>query len=466
MLKELATTVDHRTPLYEVLDIEEALFHETYRTFKGKLVERDNWTMEKQARELVLPISRILGTHGGYEEWRDEVVEIRKKSGVYKEGDNEILRRLGKELIENLTDYHFPVVTLQSRTPVEAVCMIFETLNRTGVKLSVFDLSVARLYASDIKLRDAWEEARSESTLFNEYWIDPYYLLQVVALRCTRKGMGECKRGTVLKLEAEDYHKYWKTSVEGFAEGLKILRENCGVLTPDWLPYATFLVPFAAIIADTKESHHGYEIAGWKDKLQRWFWASTFAQSYENAANSVSKNHYVEIKKWLEGGIKPQFLNEAQKALDTIDLQDITPRQRARYKGLMCVILRKGIKDFYKAETITPSKILSGEVNDHHIFPKAVFGKGEWGEIIDSIPNRTLIDERSNKIIRDKKPSDYIPILQQECQPKTLNEIFGQHLIPIGEGSPTWNDDLPLFLKYRTGILLKEAKELAGGSDI
>lgn len=462
-LKTSATKIDPQTPLYEALDVEEALFHETLRTYKGKIVERDNWPLERQAEKLVLPISRIVGTPGGYEEWRDEVVEIRKKMKIYEDGDREILRRFGQELVYNLTDYHFPVVTLQSRTPTEAVCAIFETLNRTGVKLSAFDLLVASFYPKDIRLRDAWEEAKSDYPLLKEYSIDPYYLLQTVALRSERKGMGECKRGTVLKLEADDYRKYWKSTVDGLAEGLKCLRENCGVLTTHWLPYATFLVPFAALIADSKGSYRGHEIAGWKAKLQRWFWASTFAQSYEKAPNSTSKSHYVEMKRWLKENIRPQFIDDAKKALDSMDLQDVTPKQRARYRGFMCVILRRGIKDFYKAEAISPSKMFSGEVNDHHIFPQGVFGKGEWAEAINSIPNRTLIDERSNKIIQNKRPSAYIPILQKDCPPKLLDEIFSRHLIPIGEGSSTWNDDLQLFLKYRSEALLKEAKELIDG---
>jgi uncharacterized protein with ParB-like and HNH nuclease domain len=51
-----------------------------------------------------------------------------------------------------------PVVGL----PVEAdkgnVVKIFERSNRTGVKLSLFDLAVGRFYLEGFKLRNLWEE--------------------------------------------------------------------------------------------------------------------------------------------------------------------------------------------------------------------------------------------------------------------------------------------------------------------
>lgn len=48
--------------------------------------------------------------------------------------------------IQTIDDYQFPVVTLSDSTDAEAVCTIFETLNRTGVRLSPFELLTARFW--------------------------------------------------------------------------------------------------------------------------------------------------------------------------------------------------------------------------------------------------------------------------------------------------------------------------------
>ena len=66
---------------------------------------------------------------------------------------------LNDSWIKTIDDYHFPVVTLSDKTEPDALCTIFETLNRTGVKFSVFELLTARFWPQNINLRDALGKA-------------------------------------------------------------------------------------------------------------------------------------------------------------------------------------------------------------------------------------------------------------------------------------------------------------------
>jgi len=52
--------------------------------------------------------------------------------------------------IKPIEDYPFPLVTLSERTEMDAVCTIFETLNRRGVKLTVFELLTARFWSKGV----------------------------------------------------------------------------------------------------------------------------------------------------------------------------------------------------------------------------------------------------------------------------------------------------------------------------
>ena len=66
------------------------------------------------------------------------------------------------------------MVTLAETTsPGTAVCTIFETLNRTGVKLSVFDLLAARFWPEDVRLRELWEECRRNTLIIADFEVDP-----------------------------------------------------------------------------------------------------------------------------------------------------------------------------------------------------------------------------------------------------------------------------------------------------
>jgi Protein of unknown function DUF262 len=99
--------------------------------------------------------------------------------------------------IRSIDDYKFPVVTLSDTTSAEAVCTIFETLNRTGVKLSPFELLTARFWPQNVNLRRLWEKAQEDHPIIADFLIDPYYVLQIVSLAA--RSTPSCKRSVVVK---------------------------------------------------------------------------------------------------------------------------------------------------------------------------------------------------------------------------------------------------------------------------
>jgi len=72
----------------------------------------------------------------------------------------------------------------------------------------------------------------------------------------------------------------WDRVVEGLSGFPKNLRNDCGVILPQWLPYNTILIPAAATLAAVGNAT-GPDVAAIRNKLKRWFWCSVFSQSYE-----------------------------------------------------------------------------------------------------------------------------------------------------------------------------------------
>ena len=206
--------------------------------------------------------------------------------------------------IKNIEDYEFPVVTLGEETEVEAVCTIFETLNRTGVKLSVFDLLAARFWPENVRLRDLWDDARTEYPIIGEFDVDPYYILQAIAI-FTARAAPSCKRSDVLKMEVEQIQSGWKCVVRGVADMLQMLRDDCGVVLPGWLPYNPMLIPAGALFARHKDAT-GPQVGAIRNKMKRWFWCSVFGQAYENAPNSQAVKDVAELTSWFAGGDEPE----------------------------------------------------------------------------------------------------------------------------------------------------------------
>ena len=197
-------------------------------------------SIESQSRSLVFPLERVRE----FAYWRDEVVELRGEEDL---GDDKALRgylnEFEKAVIDPIRQYEFPLTRLSAKTPVEAVCTIFETLNRTGIKLTAFELICARAFAEGYQLRERWKEAVLTFPILDEFAIDPYYLLQTIALRSDLAP----RRGDVLGMDVTVIDSQWDSSVQGMARALTMLRDECGVLTAKWLPYAPMIPTLATI---------------------------------------------------------------------------------------------------------------------------------------------------------------------------------------------------------------------------
>jgi len=92
-----------------------------------------------------------------------------------------------------------------------------------------------------LKCRIYWAKAQTEHPILDDFGIEPYYLLQVIALRLGPT----CKRSIVLRLSADAIEREWQPAVNDLAAALSLLRAECGVLVGKWLPYRPMLIPLA-----------------------------------------------------------------------------------------------------------------------------------------------------------------------------------------------------------------------------
>jgi hypothetical protein len=328
--------------LIDGADFEEAIFHERATTKWAKARE----SFELQARELLLPLSVLEGGAGKFGQWCRRVA--RALSDQERIRLEDALDGIEEQWIRSIDDYHFPVVTISEEAEPDALCTIFETLNRTGVKLTAFELLTARFWPYGISLRDMWDRAIAERPIIGEFEVDPYYVLQTISLAC--RATPSCKRSDVLNLTDADIRQWWPAVIAGLAAGLEILRDDCKVVLPKWLPYQTMLAPLAAVLAKTGLPKTP-EAGAHREKLKQWFWCAVFGQAYESAPNSQSVRDVTALAEWLAGGAVPETV--AAFRFDPKALRDVTPRQRSIYRGTICLILANGARDFHTQAVIT-----------------------------------------------------------------------------------------------------------------
>lgn len=411
-----------------------------------------------QAKELLLPLSVLKGGAGGFGQWGRKVArQLADNERIILE---DALDSIEEKWIHVIDDYHFPVVTLSDKTESDALCTIFETLNRTGVKLSVFELLTARFWPQNIKLRDLWDSALKDHPVIGDFDVDPYYVLQGISL-ASRKAPS-CKRSDVLNLAASDITDWWDKVVLGLATGLEILRDDCKVMLPKWLPYQTMLPPLAAVLARAG-SPRTAEAGAQREKLKRWFWCSVFSQAYESAPNSKSAKDVTEILQWLAGGDLPDTV--ASFRFDPRTLRDVTPRQRSIYRGAICLILGGGARDFHTQAMITGKLMTEEGIDDHHIFPAAYLERRGFApaRVRDCVLNRTLIDRTTNQMISDRAPSGYLAEIRSTSG-FPFDAILASHGLPSDADSPLLHDDYEAFLVWRQERLWQVIRQVTGAT--
>ena len=84
----------------------------------------------------------------------------------------DLLREIEYACIDPLVKYAFPVTVLPEATPLEAVCTIFETLNRTGRPLTPFELVSARAFAGGHSLYDLWNGALERYPILGDFDVE------------------------------------------------------------------------------------------------------------------------------------------------------------------------------------------------------------------------------------------------------------------------------------------------------
>ncbi|MFJ8993170.1 DUF262 domain-containing protein [Streptomyces sp. NPDC102279] len=438
-----------------------------YREINARsLRKRPPVNTAEEIRQSLFPLSLIESDR--IEEWLDvmeEAIEEENWKAIRSE-----IRELVRKYLRPIGNYRFPVVELPEATPLDAVCRIFETLNRTGVKLSVFELLAARFWPAGVDLRRDWERVQHKHPILATFEVDAYYLLQAVSLRATvEKFKGtrgtksaSAQRSDVLELAPAEFEKHWDQVALGAARALTFLRDECGVLAPKWLPYSMMLVPLSAAwhVVETKRSAQSGAAL---QKIRRFFWCSVFSRNYDQGGNSQAGKDFMDLTSWLNDGERiPEAVEGFTFTGEVLD--SARTNLQALYKGVMALTLSSGARDFHSGSTLTPEKILEESIDAHHIFPKKYLEEtGDPGNP-ELILNRALIDKRTNQSIGKRAPSEYLSTMEEALGEEEVSGILQSHLLPGDHDSQLRNDNYAAFLFIRKTLVIKAIESVTGES--
>lgn len=231
---------------------------------------------EVQFEKHVYPVGAVFSDDPASENWFEDYGLFHHQRGEDLAERLAWARALRRQYIEPLKQYAFPVVELPAETSLEAVCQIFETLNKTGMKLTVFDLLTAKFWPKGLHLREMLNAAREHWPLLGPkgFDIDSTYLLQAISLLRSTDAP-KCKRSDLLDPSPDGFAEDWERVCQAASAALAMLRDDCGVLTRDWMPYMALLPALFGTVVRANDLDGPAQAVAWKN-LQRWFWCRLF----------------------------------------------------------------------------------------------------------------------------------------------------------------------------------------------
>jgi hypothetical protein len=413
-----------------------------------------------------LPLGALFDSNGYLADWKKRYLVglSNNEMTTYLELDDK-WDRLVRPWLHRIKTYRFPVVELDHRMPLGAICHIFEKVNSTGVSLDVFDLCTAILWAQGFALNEEWAKTKntlgpilSMQPLSGTYFLQGLALLHSLDRKRANPGQSiavNCRRQDLMALRRSTVEEWWPVLVEGYKQAANFM-DGEGILSGRILPYSTLVVPLSAILADLKYRRGDVFLGVAKSKIQRWYWCSVFSQRYSSQVETASARDYEQVINWVEGGEQPDAVRTFGFRSDA--LQEIRSIRNAVYKGVLALLARNGAKDFGGGGKLHVNLFYDSRQDHHHIFPVAALRRlGINDPRADTIVNKTLISAAVNRSIGGKLPAEYVTEWREKLGKDAFDENLLSHVVePAHLAANNWGDYV---LSRREGLrsLIEEA---------
>lgn len=424
----------------EIEDYVESL---TVRQFAKKYPDLD-----AQAKADVALISDLV-SDGKFERW----------IGSYKEQhpDHQDLSIFGlrEQRLPSLKTYSIPCVQLGAGLELSAVARIFETTNRTGIKLGTVDLMTATLFPA-FKLRDEWADVLKEHEHLREYFsntLDEEDALRLLSYWKT-EGKG-ITRDKILKMKHSEVRSRWADAIEALVQTIDFLREECGVVQGSLLPQRLMVIPIAvafdrAISLKRKQASRQKIRA----ELRRWFWYAVSHGAFVRSTNTRAIRHAAAAEMYVEEetrSIRKEIGgNDGEGPEDLIErLMDSGRGERALEAAVLALVVARGGTDWLADKKPLPK--VAGDIQAHHVIPQGADGADEW-ERVNCIANLTPQSRASNNQLGNKLPIDA----------GVTGDVAEAHLCDFLEIGATSPETFEKFVERRAREIANAMEQLAG----
>ncbi len=402
-------------------------------------VKLDLSTRELEYEQKLFPVNIVFDSKAVMDWFMGYITHYGMKAEAMEE-----FKQFQADVLNTISSYKLPVITLDKSTPREAVCKVFENVNTGGVPLTVFELVTATYATRDFDLRKDWTKCRQiicgfGDTLRTDLFdgVDETTFLTTVCLYTSylNKKSGKtkaisCKKKDVLSLPYEAYIANRDAVLTGYKLAKEFLLKYQYVFRKRDLPYTTQLIPLAAICAVLGKSKCNEPNT--IKALSRWYWCGILGEMYGGANETRYAYDIEDMVEEVYG--RPNAMHTVNTAVfSSTRLLTLQTRLSAAYKGIMALLYKEKCRDFMNDTTIDIVNSMLESPDIHHIFPEAYCEKvGIKRAKYNSIINKTPILPATNRSIGGNAPSEYLATILRKVDGLTeeqLRERVESHFI-------------------------------------
>ncbi|MGW5075964.1 GmrSD restriction endonuclease domain-containing protein [Rhodococcus sp. NPDC004095] len=364
------------------------------------------------------------------------------------------LKDSAKLLFDRFTDYQVPLVTLGDMS-LHDVAPIFERINSTGTRLTIFDLMRAATWSTNFDLGKSVEQLRAALEPKRFSGLDDKVYLR--ALSASTGGSFNVESIDELRTKDEETLVGSVQATETSARlACDFLASQVGVPRYEALPYANQFAVLCEIFRLTPSP-----TSDQLSDIRHWFWRTTLSGYFGGWNTGQMTSDIAAIREW-------------SSSATPLDIGAVTSTSRlwrtkqfransATAKMVALMLSAATPRDLISGQIIDTDKSLawSNDKEFHHFFPQAYLktaGKGTP----HLVANIILLTSVSNISIRDKAPSVYLQEIIDRDGREALVDRLASNLVSEAALDAALKDDYNAFLEARSETLQTRALELCG----
>lgn len=378
---------------------------------------------------------------------------FRRLAGI----DNEDYKAAADLLFNRFKDYQLPIVTLGDMS-INDVAPVFERINSTGTRLTIYDLMRAATWSPEFDLGATIDSIKEHLApkLFHAF--DSKTFLRALAAASGRDFSSGSMDG--LRELAPDVLQATAEAVKGSAAlAADFLATELRVPRAEALPYAN---QFAALteIYRVLPNPNAQQL----EQIRRWFWLTTLSGYFSGWDSGQMANDTSAIRDFAAGK-RDELTVSATLPNKSLWVTKPFRTNSAASKMLAIMFGHVEPRDLRTDQRIDVDKSLAW-ANDkefHHFFPQAYLKRnGIAASRSNVVGNIVLLTSASNISISDRAPSNYLSEILQQDGRAALVERLTSVLIPERALDAALNDDFDGFMDERASYLHAYAERLAG----